>query len=79
MLASTLSFIMRIQLKEWRENRGLALRKLAEVSGVHFVSIAKIEAGGLDPKLSTLMKLCKALRISPNQLLGVAKQPRKGR
>jgi hypothetical protein len=45
---------------------------------VHFVTIARMELGQLDPQLSTLLKLCTALQITPNQLIGVARQPRKG-
>ena len=52
---------------------------LGKLSGVHFVSLAKLEAEKLDPQLSTLLKLCKALRITPNQLIGVASRPQKGR
>jgi transcriptional regulator with XRE-family HTH domain len=66
-------------LQEWRKRRGLSLRKLGDVSGVHFLSLARIEAGRLDPQLSTILKLCKALRITPNQLIGVASKPQKGR
>jgi DNA-binding Xre family transcriptional regulator len=46
---------------------------------VHHVSIARLEAEQLDPQLSTLLKLCEALDITPNQLIGVAKRPQKGR
>ncbi|GKS62892.1 hypothetical protein YTPLAS72_01960 [Nitrospira sp.] len=70
---------MKTSLKEWRERRGLSLRKLGELSGVHYVSLAKLEAGQLDPQLSTLLKLCQALNITLNQLIGVAKKPQKGR
>lgn len=70
---------MQTQLKEWREKRGLTVRKLGELSGVHYVSIVRMEAGKLDPQLSTLLKLCDALGVTPNQLLGVATAPRKGR
>ncbi|MBK7418430.1 MAG: helix-turn-helix transcriptional regulator [Nitrospira sp.] len=70
---------MQTRLKEWREKRGLTVRGLGELSGVHYVSIVKMESGKLDPQISTLLRLCDALRISPNQLLGVARQPRKGR
>jgi transcriptional regulator with XRE-family HTH domain len=66
-------------LQEWRKRRVLSLRKLGELSGVHFVSLAKLEAGKLDPQLSTLLKLCRTLRITPNQLIGVARKPQKGR
>ena len=68
-----------IQLRKWRKQRGLTLVQLAELSGLHFVSIARLEGGKLDPQLSTLLKLCEALNITLNQLVGVAKRPQKGR
>ena len=68
-----------VRLKEWRERRGLSLRKLAMLSGVHYVSLVRMEAGRLDPRLSTLQKLCVALHITLNQLVNVARKPQKGR
>jgi transcriptional regulator with XRE-family HTH domain len=62
-----------MQLEKWRKRRGLSQRKLAELSGVHYVSIAKIEMGKLDPRVSTILKLCKVLRVAPTELL--EKQP----
>jgi len=59
-----------VRLKEWRERRRLSLRKLAMLSGVHYVSLVRIEAGRLDPRLSTLLKLCDALHINLVQLIG---------
>jgi DNA-binding XRE family transcriptional regulator len=56
----------------------MTVRKLGELSGVHYVSVVKMEAGRLDPQLSTMLKLCSALDITLNQLVGVAKQPQKG-
>jgi len=70
---------MKTRLQEWRKRQGLSLRQLGELSGVHYVSIAKLEAGEIDPQLSTLLKLCRALHITPNQLVGVARRPQKGR
>jgi transcriptional regulator with XRE-family HTH domain len=61
---------MQTRLKEWREKRGFSLRKLGELSGVHYVSLVKLEAGRLDPQLSTLLKLCTALRVGLSQLVG---------
>jgi transcriptional regulator with XRE-family HTH domain len=69
---------MQTRLKEWRDKRGLSVRKLAELCGVHYVSIVRLEGGRLDPQLSTLLKLCDALGITLNQLVGVARQPPKG-
>lgn len=61
---------MQTRLREWREKRGLSLRKLGDLSGVHYVSLVKMEAGRLDPQLSTLLKLCRSLGITLNQLVG---------
>jgi transcriptional regulator with XRE-family HTH domain len=65
-----------LKLREWRERRGLSLRGLAEKSGVHYVHLIKIEAGRNDPRLSTILKLCKALGVEVADLI---RQPtRKG-
>jgi transcriptional regulator with XRE-family HTH domain len=69
---------MKTRLKEWRERRGLSLRLLANRCGVHFVTLYRLEAGKLDPQLSTILKLCDALGITCNDLLNVANTPRRG-
>lgn len=65
-----------MRLAEWRRRRKLSLRRLGEISGVHYVSLAKIEAGKIDPRLSTLLNVCGALNISIQQLVG--SKPGKG-
>ena len=55
---------MQMRLKEWRQRRGLSIRALAERAVVNYVSIARIEAGRLDPRVSTLKDLANALDIS---------------
>ena len=59
------------RLREYRDRRGHTVRSLAELSGVHYVTIVKLEAKHpkLDPQISTLLKLCKALGITLNQLV----------
>jgi transcriptional regulator with XRE-family HTH domain len=69
---------MHMQLKEWRTRRGLSLRKLGALSGVHYVSLVKLEGGNLDPQLSTLIKICKALQITLDQLVDF-RHSKKGR
>ena len=66
------------RLREWREKRGLSLRKLADLSGIHYVTLARIEAGLIDPRLSTLRKLAKALKVTITQLVGEGKHHKKG-
>jgi transcriptional regulator with XRE-family HTH domain len=68
---------MQTRLKEWRTRRGFSLRQLGERSGVHYVSLVKMEAERLDPQLSTLLKLSAALGISLTQLVGVPPKPRR--
>jgi transcriptional regulator with XRE-family HTH domain len=57
------------RIKEWRAQRGLSQRDLADVSGVSREYIARIELGQHDPTLSTLEKLAKALNVKVGKLL----------
>ena len=58
-----------LKLAEWRGKRGLSQRALAKVSNVSFVTIARLETGKYDPRLSSLRLLAKALKIKVSQLL----------
>ena len=55
---------MRLRLREWRDRRGESLYTLADKSGVHFVTISRIEQGHLSPTVATLEKLANGLRIT---------------
>jgi transcriptional regulator with XRE-family HTH domain len=72
MVAYMLSSTM-LCLREHRERLGLTLRRLGEISGVHYVAVARLEAGKLDPRLSTLLKLCKALGVTLDGLVNQRK------
>lgn len=61
-----------LRLREHRERLGLTVRRLGEISGVHYVAVVRLEGGQLDPRLSTLLKLCKALGVTLDDLV---KQP----
>ena len=63
---SYLDNILRVGLllREWRTRRGWSLRALGERSGVSYVNIARIEAGTLNPTVTTVEKLAKALGVS---------------
>jgi transcriptional regulator with XRE-family HTH domain len=58
------------QLRSLRAQQGLSLRTLAEQSGVHYVSLARMEAGTLDPRLSSIQRVAKALGVSVSELIG---------
>jgi transcriptional regulator with XRE-family HTH domain len=57
------------RLVEWRHKRGLSQRELARVSGVGHITIARIETGVFDPRLSTLRRLAKALKVKLTDLV----------
>jgi transcriptional regulator with XRE-family HTH domain len=46
------------------------LRALKRCSGVAVATLARIEAGNYDPRLSTLRRLAKALKVSVAELIG---------
>ncbi len=58
------------RLRTIRTERKLSLRALADLSGVHFVSLAKMEGGTLDPRLSSVQRVAKALGVSVSELIG---------
>ena len=58
------------RLRVIREGKGVSLRALKKVSGVAVATLARIEAGGYDPRLSTLRRLAKALRVTVAELIG---------
>lgn len=57
------------QLRKLRLKRGLSLRTLGVMAGIHAVSLVRLEAGKFDPRLSTLRKLAQALEVSVCDLI----------
>ena len=58
------------RLRAIREGKGVTLRALKKTSGVAVATLARIEAGGYDPRLSTLRRLAKSLRVTVAELIG---------
>ncbi|MEO7860427.1 MAG: helix-turn-helix transcriptional regulator [Nitrospirales bacterium] len=58
------------RLRAIREGKEVTLRALKKTSGVAVATLARIEAGGYDPRLSTLRRLAKALRVTVAELIG---------
>jgi transcriptional regulator with XRE-family HTH domain len=52
-----------------RQRRGLSQRALAEIASVGHITIARLETGVYDPRLSTLRRLAKALNVRVRDLL----------
>lgn len=61
--------IMKIYLREIREERNLSMSKLAKIAGVSKGTLSNIERGLIDPKISTIFKICMALRVSVYDLV----------
>jgi transcriptional regulator with XRE-family HTH domain len=57
------------RLREARERLELTQEEVAQRSGVHATEVSRIEAGKRDPQVSTLLRLAKAVEVSPGQLL----------
>ena len=57
------------KLAEIRNRRGITQRDLAEKAKINFVTIARIESGIFDPRLSTLRALAKALNVKVVDLI----------
>ena len=47
----------------------LSQEQVAERSGVHATEVSRIEAGKRDPRVSTVERLAKAVKMRPGQLL----------
>lgn len=52
-----------------RRQKNLSLAQLAALTGVSGRDIAAIEAGELDPTITTLVALARGLGLSPSELL----------
>ena len=57
------------KLAEVRKTKGLSQEGLAKISGVHRVTIARIESGKISPNVCTLEKLSSALKVTVGELI----------
>ena len=58
-----------MRLKALREQRGMTQEQLAERAGISRGYLARLETARQDPRLSTLERLAKALRVNIDRLL----------
>ena len=56
-----LAFELGEQVRKLREERGLSQQELARLVGTSQPAIARLEAGGVDPRLETLRRLSDTL------------------
>ena len=58
-----------MRVREWRDRRGLTQEQLALKAGISRGYLARLETARQDPKLSTLEKIARALKIDVTKLL----------
>lgn len=58
------------RLKDTRKRRFMTQRDLADASGLHFTTIAKLENGYVEARMRTILKLAQGLEVSPAFLAG---------
>lgn len=59
------------RITELRQKQQLSVDELATRAGIDVREICGIEAGEVDPPLTTLFALCRALGLSPAQLVNI--------
>jgi transcriptional regulator with XRE-family HTH domain len=52
-----------------RERRALSMNALADLAGTHASEISRLERGHRDPRLSTMVRVARALEIPLSDLL----------
>lgn len=57
-------------LKKIREGKFLSQQELADASGIHKVTIARLESGKATARGSSVRKLAEALGVKPEKLVG---------
>lgn len=57
------------RMRAFRKAQGFTQAQVAELAGIADRTYADIERGTADMRVGTLMSLCEALRVSPNDIL----------
>ena len=61
--------IIGAKLLDFRKERGLTQAQVAELAEISDRAYADIERGGTNMRMETLIGICRALKITPNQVL----------
>lgn len=57
------------RLRAVRERQGMSQDALSHATGVHSTAIGRIERGGREPRLTTILTLARGLGVTPGALL----------
>ena len=62
-----------VNLRRLRTAAALSQEALSELSGLHATEISRLERGVRDPRLSTIVRLARALHVEPALLVADVK------
>lgn len=65
-----------LRVRKLRVREGLSQDGLAHTSGIHVTSIGRIERGGREPRLTTILKLAEGIGVEPGELTDGLKDSR---
>ena len=65
------------RVRDWRKAKGLSIRDLAAVSGIHKSSLQRIEAGEQNLLESDVQRLIAGLKVTIAQFYGPIPSPKK--
>jgi len=57
------------QVKKIRVGKKLTIEELAKLAGIGTAQLKKIEAGEINPLMSTIVSIARALKVTPELLL----------
>ena len=60
------------RLRALRTERGMTQVELADAMGIHQTSLSQMERGIRGVGIKQILKICRALKVSPDRLLGAA-------
>ncbi len=63
--------IFAIRIKELRISKGLTLKEVSSVLGIHLMTYAHYEHGDREPSLETIRSLSRYYEVSSDYLLGL--------
>ena len=63
-------FVVGDRIREFREKCGLTQDELAELASIHRVTLARYEAGRMDPGSQALARIADVLGVTTDALLG---------
>lgn len=65
-------------IRQQREALALSQEQLADAADMHITHLGGLERGVRNPSYTTLLRLAKALHVTPGELVGLADELRKG-